>query len=69
MTVIRSATKGKVTFKLATVWLDINLTVTEKLVKVSPLLEALVKQTGSPSCVKVAFVLSHLHAFKSKKIF
>ena len=69
MTVIRSVTKGKATFKLATVSLGINLTVTEKLVKVSPPWEALVKQTGSPSWVKLAFVLSHLHAFKSKTIF
>ena len=69
MTVIRSVTEGKATLKLATVSLGINLTVTEKLVKVSPPQEALVKQTGSPSWVKLAFVLSHLHVFKSKTIF
>ena len=69
MTVIRSVTEGKATLNLATVSLGINLTVTEKLVKVSPPWEALVKQMGSPSWIKLAFVLSHLHAFKSKTIF
>ena len=69
MTVIKSVTKGKATLKLATVSLGINLTVTEKLVKVSPPWEALVKQTGYSSWVKLAFLLSHLHAFKSKTVF